>query len=71
MAVYDAYVQGKFYKTIEAPYTHNALTLVTLDIQDNLVPDYDESKPAQIALRHSKPTSAPVPKTIVTTVSDA
>ncbi len=60
MAAYDAYIQGKFYKTIEAPFTHNALTLVTLDIQDNLVPDYDDSKPPQIELRPA--ASAPAPE---------
>lgn len=59
MAAYDVYVQGKFYKTIEKPYTHSALTQVTLDIQDNLVPGYDESQPARIELRHSTP--APLP----------
>lgn len=59
MAAYAVYVQGKFYKTVDVPYTHTALTMVTLDIQDNLVPDYDESQPAHIELRHSTPAPAP------------
>jgi hypothetical protein len=56
MARYDVYVQGKFYKTIEAPYTNNVLTQVTLDLADGLVPDYDETKPQNIELR--KPEEA-------------
>lgn len=51
MASYDVYVQGEFYKTIDAPYTNNVLTQVTLDIQNGLVPNYDADKPASIELR--------------------
>lgn len=63
MAKYDVYVQGQFYKTVDAPYTNNALTQITLDIQDGLVPHYNPSAPsANIELRpasKSSPSSAP------------
>jgi len=69
MAAYDVYVQDKFYKRIEADYTHHALTQVTLDIQDNLVPDYDETQPPRIALRPVKTAPAFMPKTTSTPAS--
>lgn len=47
---YDVYVQDTFYKTLEADYTNSALTQVTLDIQNGLVPDYDPDQPAAIKL---------------------
>ena len=67
MAAYDVFVQGVFYKTIEAPYTHNVLTRVTLDIQDGLVPDFDETKPQMITIQpvgSSAPVAAPTPEEI-------
>ena len=51
MPKYDVYVQGAFYKTIDAPVTNNALTRVTLDIQAGLVPNFDHTQPSQIELR--------------------
>lgn len=51
--LYDVYVQGKPYKSIEAQYTHQALTQVTLDIQDDLVPGHDHAKPHRIVIRPS------------------
>lgn len=45
---YDVTVQGKPYKRIEAEYTNNVLTQVTLDIQNGLVPGFDPKKPQMI-----------------------
>jgi hypothetical protein len=49
--LYDVYVQGKPYKSIEAQFTHQVLTQVTLDIQNDLVPGHDHAKPHQIVVR--------------------
>lgn len=58
MPRYDVYVQGNFYKTLDVPYTNNALTQVTLDIQNGLVPGFDAEQPSNIELR---PSEEPAP----------
>lgn len=55
----DAYVQGTFYKNITVPNTNSALILITQDIQNGLVPNFNPNKPASIRL--SAPTDLPVP----------
>jgi len=63
MTKYDVYVQGQFYKTMEAPYTNNVLSQVTMDIQDGLVPHYNPGdQSANIELRPVADNSpAPAP----------
>jgi hypothetical protein len=47
---YDVYIQDNFYKTISATFVSNILRIVTFDIHNNLVPNFDDSKPASIKI---------------------
>jgi hypothetical protein len=47
---FDVSVQGSFYKTIEAPNTGTALTLVSLDISNGLVPNFNVSAPSNVVI---------------------
>lgn len=44
MTQFDVFVQGKFYKTVSAKNTGDALALVARDIQKGLVSGFDSSK---------------------------
>lgn len=63
MAKYEVYVQGQFYKTMEAPYTNNVLSQVAMDIQDGSVPHYNPGdQSSNIELRPVyESSSAPAP----------
>jgi len=50
MKQYDIYIQDQFYKTISAQYVSDILRIVTLDISNNLVTNFDHSKPASIKI---------------------
>jgi hypothetical protein len=58
--LYDVYVQGKKYRSIEADNTQSVLTAVTVDLQNDRVPDRDHSKPPKIVVRpaHLPPINA-------------
>lgn len=43
-------VQGKEYKTIEAPNTGAVLTIVAQDIHAGLVPDFDPDEPHDVMI---------------------
>lgn len=47
---YDVSVQGNFYKTIEAPNTGAALSAVSNDIANGLVPNFDPDADHDIVL---------------------
>lgn len=51
--LYDVYVQGKPYKSIEAEFTHQVLTQVTLDLENDRVPGRDHSRPPRVVVRPS------------------
>jgi len=50
MKLYDVYVQEKFYKTVGAENTGKVLSIVSKDIQDNLVPDFDNTQNQNIKI---------------------
>jgi hypothetical protein len=47
---YDVYIQDNFYKRISANFVSDILRIVTLDIHNNLVPNFDNSRPASIKI---------------------
>lgn len=47
---FDISVQGKFYKTVEAPNTGSVLALVAGDIAAGRVPDLDTDEPHDISI---------------------
>lgn len=50
MKEYDVYVQDILYKRISAEYVSDILRSVTLDIHNNLISYFDNSKPASIKI---------------------
>jgi len=53
---FDISVQGKFYKTVEAPNTGAVLNIAAEDIAAGLVPDFDASEPHDISITHAAET---------------
>lgn len=47
---YDVYIQDQFYKRMSAKFVSDILRIVTLEIHDNLVPNFDNTKPASIKI---------------------
>jgi hypothetical protein len=47
---YSVYVQDNFYKKISANFVSDILRTITLDIHNNLVPNFDNSKPASVKI---------------------
>lgn len=47
---YNVYIQDIFYKKITADFVSDILRSVTLDIHNNLVVNFDSSKPANIKI---------------------
>jgi hypothetical protein len=50
MKTYQVYVQEKLYKNITGDNIQKVLSQVSQDIKQNLVPDFDSSKPQNIKL---------------------
>ena len=50
MQNYEVFVQDQFYKSIPAQYVSDILRQVTLDIENHLVPNFDDSKPSTIKI---------------------
>ena len=50
MKSYEVYIQEKFYKTMVAPSMQKLLMQVNQDINQNLVPDFDATKPQKIKI---------------------
>lgn len=50
MKEYDIYVQDIFYKRMSAIYVSDILSSVSIDIQNNLISYFDNSKPASIKI---------------------
>lgn len=48
---FEVFVQDKFYKSLEAKNTGEALTVVARDIKSGLVPNFDSSKNHEIKLK--------------------
>lgn len=47
---FDISVQGKFYKTVEAPNTGAVLNIAAEDIAAGVVPDFDHDQPHDIVI---------------------
>jgi hypothetical protein len=47
---YNIYIQDIFYKKMTAVFVSDILRSVTLDIHNNLVPNFDSSKPSNIKI---------------------
>lgn len=50
MKSYEVYVQEKFYKTMVASSMQELLMQVNQDISQNLVPDFDATRPQSIKI---------------------
>lgn len=51
MKKYDVFVQGKFYKTFEMEFINDILTQVNQDISNNLIVDFDNTKPSEVVIK--------------------
>jgi hypothetical protein len=49
--LYDVYIQGRKFKSIEAEHTHSALSQAIADLENDRVPDRDHGKPPQLVVR--------------------
>jgi len=47
---YEVYIQDHYYRTISANFVSDILRIVTADIHNNIVPNFDNSKPASIKI---------------------
>lgn len=50
MKEYSVYIQDVFYKNMSGEYTSDILRQINLDIEQGLVPNYDNTKPANIKI---------------------
>jgi hypothetical protein len=50
MKEYSVYIQDVFYKNISAVYTSDVIVQINLDIKNNLVPNFDSNKPANVKI---------------------
>lgn len=50
MKEYAVYIQEIFYKNIIAKYTSDVIVKINIDIVNNLVPNFDHSKTANIKI---------------------
>ena len=47
---YDVYIQDNYYKRISENFVSDILRIVTADIHNNIVPNFESSKPASIKI---------------------
>lgn len=55
----EIYVQGKLHKTVEVPYTSDAINMATNDILNGAVESFDPELPHTIEIKNVTPAPAP------------
>lgn len=48
----EIYIQGKYHKTVDVPYTSDAINIATNDILNNVVAGFDPEKPHSIEIKN-------------------